>query len=113
MFIPDQVCPSLQTGTSVPVLIGIRDTATMGWTRQTQPGKTQALQLASLYSNTMGSVFGLGRIVPWYSWGICTSRLIGVLLFLPLPHRTVKHPSAALPDPDPHRNSERLTKWLK
>lgn len=60
VFIPDQVCPSLQTGTSVPVLVGIQDTATMGWTCQTQPGKTQALQLASLYSNTMGNVFWLG-----------------------------------------------------
>lgn len=108
MFIPDQVCPSLQTGTSA-VLVGIQDTDTMGWNHQIQSGKTQALQLASLYRNTMGNVcFGLVRIVPWYSWGICTLRLTRVLLFLGLPHRTVRHLSSALPDPDPYRSSERL-----
>lgn len=59
VFIPDQVCPSLQTGTSA-VCVGIQDTATMGWNRQIQSGKTGALQLASLYSNTMGNVFWFG-----------------------------------------------------
>lgn len=48
VFIPDQVCPSLQTDTSA-VLVGIQDTATMDWNRQIQSGKTRALQTGASF----------------------------------------------------------------